>query len=123
MLYYLIEETLKKVSQEDLKKTDRQYVAVLSFEEWQQKYESKYGHKLAEKSDDPKSSFIFKLSLEELKNKVFNSEKCKEIIHAMYPKFPRGLSKADSVILLFDKLVKENRISDLKLYLLNKLKR
>lgn len=36
MLYYLIEETLMKVSQEDLKKTDRQYVAVLSFEEWQQ---------------------------------------------------------------------------------------
>ena len=35
-MYYLIEETLKKVSQEDLKKTDRQYVAVLSFEEWQQ---------------------------------------------------------------------------------------
>ena len=36
MLYYLIEETLREVSQEDLKKTDRQYVAVLSFEEWQQ---------------------------------------------------------------------------------------
>ena len=98
-------------------------IAEAPFEVWQQKYESKYGHKLAEKSDDPKSSFIFKLSLEELKNKVFNSEKCKEIIHAMYPKFPRGLSKADSVILLFDKLVKENRLSDLKLYLLNKLKR
>ncbi len=33
-MYYLIENTLKQVSREELKKSDKQYVAVLSFEEW-----------------------------------------------------------------------------------------
>lgn len=33
-MFFLIEETLKKVSREELKKSDRQYVAIVSFEEW-----------------------------------------------------------------------------------------
>jgi len=39
-MFYLIEETLREVSKEDLKHTDRQYVAVLSSEEWKKSCES-----------------------------------------------------------------------------------
>ena len=39
-MYYLIEETLKKVSREDLKGTDKQFVAVLSSEEWKNNKDS-----------------------------------------------------------------------------------
>ena len=39
-MYYLIEETLKKVSREDLKGTDKQFVAVLSSEEWKNSKDS-----------------------------------------------------------------------------------
>ena len=33
-MFYLIEETLKEVTREELRNTDKQYVAVLRFEEW-----------------------------------------------------------------------------------------
>lgn len=35
-MFYLIEETLKEIKKEDLKTADKQYVAVLSSEEWKQ---------------------------------------------------------------------------------------
>lgn len=38
-MYYLIENTLREVSRKELQKTDKQYVAVLSFEEWKQNRE------------------------------------------------------------------------------------
>lgn len=88
------------------------------FEVWEQKYEQRYGHKFAVKNEDPKKSFIFGLSLEKIKTKVYKSDKWREIIKALYPRFPGGLSKADSVILFFDKIVKDNKITELKLLLL-----
>ena len=43
-MFYLIEETLTEVKRDKLKKTDKQYVAVLSFEEWMNERESfEYG--------------------------------------------------------------------------------
>lgn len=43
-MFYLIEETLKEADRDELKNSDRQYVAVLSFEEWRNERESfEYG--------------------------------------------------------------------------------
>lgn len=43
-MFYLIEETLKEAKRDELKNSDRQYVAVLSFEEWKNERESfEYG--------------------------------------------------------------------------------
>lgn len=39
-MYYLIEEFLKDATKEDLQTTDRQYVAVLTFREWQENWDS-----------------------------------------------------------------------------------
>ena len=39
-MFYLIEETLTEIKREEIKKTDKQYVAVLSFEEWKNDRES-----------------------------------------------------------------------------------
>lgn len=33
-MYFIIGESLQEVSEKDLQDTDRQYVAVVSFEEW-----------------------------------------------------------------------------------------
>lgn len=86
-------------------------------EEWEKKYEKRYGHKFAVKTEDPKKTFIFSLSLEELKTKVYNSEKWKNIIYAIYPKFPRGYSRTDSIILFFHNIIKDNKLNDLKMLL------
>ena len=96
--------------------------SVSSIEEWEKLYEKRYGHKYVVKNTDPKKSYIFKLPINKLKDKVYNSPLWYVIIHSLYPKFPGGLDKADSIILLFDKLIKDNRLDDLRLVLLKHIK-
>lgn len=92
------------------------------FEVWEEKYETKYGHKFAIKTEDPKKTFIFSLTTEQLKTKVYKSDKWKDIIRSLYPRFPGGLSKADSIILFFHTLIKDNKLNELKLLLLKLFK-
>lgn len=94
----------------------------LPFEAWEKKYEQRYGHKFAVKTEDPKKTFIFNLSVEDLKKKVCNSDKWKEIIKSMYPSFPGGLTKAEAIILFFHTIIKENKLTDLKFLLLKLFK-
>ena len=86
-------------------------------EVWEQKYERKYGKKFAVRTEDPKKSFIFNLPIEKLKQKVYDSPKWEVIIKSMFPRFPEGYGKADSVILFFNIIVKQNRLEELKLLL------
>ena len=94
----------------------------LPFEAWEKKYEQRYGHKFAVKTEDPKKTFIFNLSVEDLKKKVCNSDKWKEIIKSMYPSFPGVLTKAEAIILFFHTIIKENKLTDLKFLLLKLFK-
>lgn len=90
-----------------------------SIDEWENKYEKRFGHKYLVEKKDVRNSPIFKLSLDKLKSKVLNHPSWRKIIHLLYPKFPSCYGKEDSIILLFDKLVKDNRVDDIK-YLLIK---
>lgn len=85
-----------------------------TIEEWEKLYMKRYGHKYAEKSNNIRNSPIFKLSISKLMTKVADSPKWKAIITEIYRYFPRGLSKADSVVLFFDKLLKDNKLDSLK---------
>lgn len=87
-----------------------------SIENWERLYEKRYGKKYTEKNKDPRSSFIFTLTIQELKDKVYQDNNWNEIIRHFYPRFPRGLSRADSVILFFDRMIKDNRMDQLRLY-------
>ena len=91
-------------------------------EEWEKKYERRYGHKFTQKEQDPKNTFIFKLPLDKLKAKVYESSQWREIINAIYPKFPGGYGKTDSIILFFDTLVRQNKLNELKLLLYKRFK-
>lgn len=91
----------------------------LPIEEWENLYKQRHGHKFVEGKKDLRRSPIFKMPIKELKCKVYDSPHLNEIIHNMYPKFPGGLSKIDSVLLLFDKISKDNRLDDLRLQLIN----
>ena len=85
---------------------------------WERKFEQRYGHKFIVKNDDPRKSYIFKLPISKLKQKVCDCPSWRELIHRLYSKFPGGLGKADSIILFFDKLYQDNRIDDLRMLLL-----
>lgn len=86
-------------------------------EEWEEKYSKRYGHKFTVKEEDPNKTYLFKLSPKELMYKVSDNPKWKEIISKIYPHFPGGYSKADSIILFFDTLIKQNKLGELKLLL------
>ena len=90
-----------------------------SIEDWEKLYERRYGSKYVVKNSNPRNAPIFKLSISELKYKVFDHPKWKNIILTLYPRFPKIREKADAVFLLFNKLLKDNRIDDLRFLLLN----
>lgn len=94
-------------------------IAFASIDRWEELYEKRYGKKYVKKNTDPKKSFVFTLSLDELKDKVYEDEHWRDIIRKLYPRFPGGLGRADSVILLFSNLIKDNRLDDLRFLLLN----
>lgn len=94
-------------------------ISTTSIENWERLYEGRYGCKYVEKNNDPRCSVYFKMPIDRLKAKVFRSKDLFRILHKLYPRFPKGLSREDAVILLFDKLSKDNRMDDLRLCLYN----
>lgn len=93
-----------------------------SFTEWESLYEKKYGHKYCEKGNDIKKNPVFKLSVPKLMQKLSGLQQWREVIHSIYPHFPSGYSKADSIVLLFDKLVKDNCLDDLRTIMIKYIK-
>lgn len=89
-----------------------------SIEEWEKLYEHRYGKKYVVRSNDPRKTPIFKMPLTKLKMYVYDHPSLDYIIHHLYPRFPKGLSKADSVILLFSSLIRDNRLDELRLLLI-----
>lgn len=92
-----------------------------TFEEWEMLYKNRYGHPYLEAPTIRKSP-IFLLSDGQLKARLFKSPSCKEICKTLYPSFPEGLSKEDSVLLLFSKLCQDNRLNALRMELYNQNK-
>lgn len=86
-------------------------------EEWEKMYKKKYGHEYVVKNGDPKKSPIFNLPLSKLMTKVSECPKWESIIKDMYSHFPKGIGKADSIVLFFDKLIRDNKLDSLKLLL------
>ena len=83
-------------------------------EEWEKIYAKRYGKKYVEKSNDIKKSPIFQLSVAKLMDKVSDSPKWETIIRSIYGHLPKGVSKAESIVLFFDKLAKDNKLDSLK---------
>ena len=90
-------------------------------EEWEKMYKKKYGKDYVAKNGDIKKSPIFNLPLSKLMSRVADCPKWEVIIKEIYGHFPKGISKADSIVLFFDKLIKDNKLDSLKM-LLYKLK-
>lgn len=94
-------------------------ISETSIEEWEALYEKRYGHKFVEKNRDPRQSIWFKASIEKLKRKLYRNSKLRDIINGIYPNFPKGLSRTDSILLFFNQLIKDNRIEELRYWLYN----
>ena len=58
---------------------------------------------------------------DKLKTLLYDHKDWEDICHTLYPSFPKWLGKSDSVILLFAKLYKDNRLDDLKMELINRI--
>ena len=93
-------------------------IQTASIQAWEKLYERRFGHKFVEKNRDPRRTKIFRLTLDELKKKVYAHPLMDDLIKTLYPKFPDGLVKEEKVIVLFDRLSRDNRLDDLKYLLL-----
>lgn len=91
-------------------------------EQWEVLYEKKYGKKYVVKGNDPKKSPVFKLTISKLMDKFSNLPNWRVIIYNMYPRFPGGFGKADSIVLFFDKLAKDNKLDDLRVTMMKYIK-
>lgn len=94
-------------------------IAIATIDEWERLYQRRYGHKYVERNNDPRKSIYFQIPLSKLKTKLYLSGLLNTIIYHLYPDFPQGLSREDKIILLFDKISKDNKIDDLRYYLYN----
>lgn len=88
--------------------------------EWEELFKNRFGHKFVEEDKVLRKSPIFLMSMDKLKTRVFNDSSWKKICKTLYPEFPNGLSRADSIILLFAKLSQDGRMDDLKIELINR---
>lgn len=90
-----------------------------SIEEWERLYKERYGHKFVENSHDLRKSPVFMLPMDRLKTMVYKDECWKKLCRTMYPTFPNGLSRVDSIVLLFTMLIQDNRLDELRVELIN----
>ena len=93
---------------------------VATIDVWENKWEKKYGHKFAVKSDDPRKSPVFKMSIGKLIAKVSDYPKWESIVKEIYGFIPKGFSKADVIVMFFDKLIKDNKLDSLRMLLYKK---
>lgn len=98
-------------------------IAETTIEEWERKYEQKYHKRFVVKGNNPRNHPIFKMTIQRLKSKVCEIANLKELLKKLYPGFPDGLSKTDSILMLFDKLIKDNRMDDLRMFLYKQQKK
>lgn len=94
-------------------------ILVTTIDEWERLYKQRYGHKYVEIKKNPRNNIIYNMSPTELKDLLYAYSGCDMVIRTLYPKFPRGLSKLDSILVLFDMLMKDGRMEDLKLLLID----
>lgn len=90
-----------------------------SFDDWEQLYEKRYGHKFVEPNNDIRKSPVFQLSNSQLKELLYNTPSWGTICRTLYPSFPKWLTKADSIMMLFAKLYQDNRLDELRVELRN----
>lgn len=93
-----------------------------TIDKWEELYSKRYGKKYVEIDNDPKKTFIYKLSIDKLKKRVFEDPGWRDIVWGLYPHFPKNLNRAESVIFLFDKLIHDRRLDDLRLLLVKRFK-
>ena len=98
-------------------------VQTASIEEWESLFKKRYGHSYVNSVKDIRKSPIFLMSIDKLKTLVYNHPEWKFICKTLYPSFPDGLSKSDSVILLFAKLCNDNKLDTLRFELINRNKK
>lgn len=86
---------------------------------WEKLFKDRYKHKFIEEKCNIKKSPLFTMSLDKLKDLIYKDIYWKELCKSIYPSFPDGLGRTDSIILLFDKLIQDNKLDRLRIELIN----
>lgn len=91
-------------------------MAMTDIHTWERLYEKRYGRKFVKRNNDPRASIYFKLPISTLKTKLYQDDRLLgTVLHRLYPKFPEGLNTEEKILVLFDKVSRENRMDDLRM--------
>jgi len=97
-------------------------IAEANIQEWERLYERRYGRKFVDRKNAMRAR-MYGLTMSELKQMFHDSPYSHEIMYAMYPSFPRYLTRVESTILFFDKVFKDGRLNELRDLLIEKHRR
>ena len=97
-------------------------IQTASIDTWEWLYERRYGKRFIGNNKIQKKVPLYRIPVKELKNRMYESDSWRSIILKIYPDFPGGLSKGDSLILFFAQLDRDDRMNDLRSLLLNYIK-
>lgn len=86
---------------------------------WERLYSNRYGHSFVDRKGTVHGSIYFNMDIPSLKARLYKSRYLDNIIRMMYPGFPKGLTKTDKVLMLFDKLAKDGRMDEMRFNLHN----
>ena len=89
---------------------------------WEKMYQDRYGKKYVEKSTDLRKHWIFLLPVKNLMLWLGKTPIWEKVVKTFYPKFPNGLGKKDSLLLFFDKIIKDGNLDNLKFFIVKHLK-
>lgn len=84
---------------------------------WEKLYIGRYGHRFTEKSNDPRKSPFFKMSLSSIKEELYKGRMLSYAMRELHIKPQHGLGKFDAVNQFIERLAQERRLDDLR-YLL-----
>lgn len=91
-----------------------------SIYDWEKLYERRYHQKFVRDKLDYRNTPIYKASRIELQKILYNIPHWRDIVKRLYLDLPGRLIKEDAIMLLFNRLIKDNRLDDLRHLLLKR---
>lgn len=90
-----------------------------SIEEWEKLWEERYGEKFIHKNYDIRNHRVFKMTVQELQQFLYDYPQYKNIIKSLYPDFGFQRRKVDDIFSFFNRLVKDGKIEGLRYELID----
>jgi hypothetical protein len=89
-------------------------IVCTDIKDWEKLYENRYKRKLVTRAGDPNVIKVYGMTWKEIKQFICDSPKWESIVCRMYPHLRNRYGRADTLMMFFDLVTRQNRINELK---------